>query len=397
MSINDEQYIWNPLQKYKILNFSIYYEKFLINESDEKIKDNPYRKLYLELLKFREHKKYMSNNTYSSHNSLDEIEGDEDIHTQSINCHETKMKSYLEENMYMKKHNSNKDTKQTTRVIHHKQSPSYNFENTLKINKSKLLIPSRFPLNNTTIQCNNNIENFYFNNFNISTDELKNKFGNLNLEASCGNINIKNMQINNSINSVHSIGSIKSMQSVNNSMNTSNFNYSPNPFISENFTNRLATNIPNMEKIRKSTIVNLKQSAQLEKEKERFNYMSRFDKSKNNISRANDFSEFVKFTKFSTSTSRNTNFNTQQNQNDPVLTESSNRKFRFSKIKDPNSSINISPFKRAEILDLSSNSIKNTHNNLSKIKNVQNLSKLVGDEEPDIFSDCEGENHRKRK
>lgn len=393
-SINDEQYIWNPLQKYKIINFSINYENFLIKETDERVKENPLRKLYIELLKFKEHKKYMTKNTYSSDNSMDEIEGDEDVHTQSINCHETKMKSYLEENLNMKKYIGNKEFRQDPRVTLHKQSPSYNFESTVNMNKTKLEVPSKFAFNNTTINCKNNIENYYFNNINISTDELRNKLGNMNLETSIGNINNKNMQINSSINSINSKSSIKSIQSVNNSMNTSFFNFNPNPFISENFTNRKLNN-PNMEKIRKSTIVNLKQSVQMEKEKDRLNYMSRLDTSKNNISKANDFSEFVKFTKLSTSTSRNSNFNTQHNQNDPVLTESSFRKFRFSKIKDPNSSINISPFKKAELLDLSNNSNKSSLHNFSKIKNVQNLSKLIGDEQPDIFSDCE-ENQRKK-
>jgi hypothetical protein len=44
--------------------------------------------------------------------------------------------------------------------------------------------------------------------------------------------------------------------------------------------------------------------------------------------------------------------------------------------------------KRTKIINESNNSLSSQHN-LSKLKNVENLNKLVGDEEIDIFSDCD--------
>ena len=39
------------------INFSIFFEKYRLSESDDRIKDHANRKLYLELVKFKEYKK----------------------------------------------------------------------------------------------------------------------------------------------------------------------------------------------------------------------------------------------------------------------------------------------------------------------------------------------------
>jgi hypothetical protein len=52
----DDKSMWNPLENYKIINFSINFEKYIIKENDERIKENKYKKLYLDLLKFKEYK-----------------------------------------------------------------------------------------------------------------------------------------------------------------------------------------------------------------------------------------------------------------------------------------------------------------------------------------------------
>jgi hypothetical protein len=51
-----DEKIWQPLEYYKISNFSTGSDSFLLNESDERVKDNLFKKIYLELTKLREGK-----------------------------------------------------------------------------------------------------------------------------------------------------------------------------------------------------------------------------------------------------------------------------------------------------------------------------------------------------
>lgn len=51
---SDDKLTWNTLDSNKINTFTNNFEKYIINESDERVKDNQTRKLYLELLKYKE-------------------------------------------------------------------------------------------------------------------------------------------------------------------------------------------------------------------------------------------------------------------------------------------------------------------------------------------------------
>lgn len=52
-SINDKL-IWNPLDKTKIASFSIMFEKCALFDSEEKVIDDGYRKIFNELIKYRD-------------------------------------------------------------------------------------------------------------------------------------------------------------------------------------------------------------------------------------------------------------------------------------------------------------------------------------------------------
>ena len=57
----DDRFIWNPLENYKIVNFSVFFEKYIISDSDQRIQDNKLRKLYSELVKHKEYKQCKTN------------------------------------------------------------------------------------------------------------------------------------------------------------------------------------------------------------------------------------------------------------------------------------------------------------------------------------------------
>jgi len=46
--------IWAPLESKKITNFLNNHDKILINEKDDKIKENQFRKLYMELERLKD-------------------------------------------------------------------------------------------------------------------------------------------------------------------------------------------------------------------------------------------------------------------------------------------------------------------------------------------------------
>lgn len=304
--------------------------------------------------------------------SLDEVEGDDDSHTQVINSHEPKMKSYLEENYNPSEKNCKKKI--------HKSSPSYSFADAIK--KSQKIMPT-----NTIIKCDNNIENYIFNNINISTEELNNRLPvSLNLDAH------NNSKLGTSINTGGSIKSIHSMNNSLNSVNSSFKNVMP-IFNKDNFSSRNVNNVSQLQDcLKKSAIVNLKQMQTQGKDK--INIFEKLDKRKTNTGSSNqtkDITELLRLSKMSNATYRNNNslFNNQKTYNFmPNSNIDSNKKLKLA-IKDPNLSINISPLKRINLLNESSQSIASSQHNLSKLKNVENLSKLAGDEEVDIFSDGE--------
>ncbi len=347
------------MQVNKINSFSAPLDKFRISETDDRLKENTYRKLFLDLMKFKDYKKCILFFTLT-----DEVEEDEEIYTQTINNYETKMKSFLEENIYL----SNKDysTNKTFETYHHKASPSLN----LNINKRNTNGP------NNMIQCNNNIENFFYNNINISTDELNKKFSGFNLNTS-GN---KSIQVNQSNNSIHTINSINSLKSININ-NSSKFNINVSPFVSETFTTRngYINTSTGINSSRKSQIANLKESSHSIKSGDIF---------VKKPSLAKDFTDFVKMTKLKKNKDPKNPKDVKEKLNltnfQDVLQTETEKKFRFHKILDTNTSINLSAFKKN--LETSSQNIR-PNNEVYKIKNIENLNKLAGDDEPDIFSD----------
>jgi hypothetical protein len=359
----EEKGIWLPLQNNKINSFSAILDKFKIGETDDRLKENTYRRLFLELMKFKDYKK--CNFIYTN---SDEVEEDEQVYTQTVNNYETKMKSFLEEKIYM----SNKDysTNKAFETYHHKASPSLN----LNMNKR-----NTHGAGNNLIQCNNNIENFFYNNINISTDELNRKFSGFNLNTS-GN---KSIQVNQSNNSIHTINSINSLKSININ-NSSNLNPSVSPFMRETFTTRngYINTSTGINTTRKSQIANLKD-------------VKSGDIFVKKPSQAKDFADFVKMTKLKkTKEVKDAKEKLNLTNFQDVFQTETEKKFRFHKILDTNTSINFSAFKKN--LETSSQNIRPSNNvNVYKIKNIENLNKLAGDDEPDIFSD-DGESGNKK-
>lgn len=52
----NDKLLWNPLEQAKIEKFSDNFEKYLVDESDEMVKTNPFRQLFLDIISLKEYK-----------------------------------------------------------------------------------------------------------------------------------------------------------------------------------------------------------------------------------------------------------------------------------------------------------------------------------------------------
>lgn len=53
--INDK-FIWNPLDVYKVNNFSLNFDFYSISENDDRVKTNENRILFMDMISFKEYK-----------------------------------------------------------------------------------------------------------------------------------------------------------------------------------------------------------------------------------------------------------------------------------------------------------------------------------------------------
>lgn len=338
----------------RIVYFNSSYENFVIKDNDDRVKENNYRKLYHELIKFREIKQY-------------DVNDDESIERQSITTTETKTKTFLEETMLMYNnnynYNDNYSSKSPISQKYTKTNISENVNmidsphfihgvNTIDLNNSKQYSKRQ---SNKIINCDNNISNFYFNNININsaiTDQSKKATN----------------KILNSVSTIKSTNTINQMKNMNNLPSS----HQTSPFIMENFTSRYAKG-NTFDFMRKSNIANMKQ---------------------NPIpSQKTDRSKFSERHKDSIDTTSNLNLNLHMNVNDTY--RNADNKSRKIPLRDC-SSIQISPLKRFNINNFIMNQSNNSHNisqcsetNQTSVKNIEFLPKLAGDDDVDLFSDNE--------
>jgi hypothetical protein len=157
-------------------------------DSEEKVVEDNYRKIFNELIKFRDQTLCMN---YL--NSAEVNEDEEDIERNQINSQETKLKSYLENyysNSSPRKISFQKMSFETNKT---KSIDLINSFELMKNNSNASLgqkVPIVFPssveklssysfnkdsqkFENKVINCENNIENYVFNNINISHDQLE--------------------------------------------------------------------------------------------------------------------------------------------------------------------------------------------------------------------------------
>jgi 5S rRNA maturation endonuclease (ribonuclease M5) len=89
----NEKLLWNPLDKAKINRFNFSYQKLLMNDNDERIKDDFFIKLNKELLKYKDQKSF-------------EIY-DDDMEVHKLNKdYDKKLKTHIEEYFSNSQHNS---------------------------------------------------------------------------------------------------------------------------------------------------------------------------------------------------------------------------------------------------------------------------------------------------
>jgi hypothetical protein len=311
------------------------------------------------------------------------------------------MKTYLEEHFFSNGNFSTLNTIGKGKKPFHKQSPSFNFDefnlhhsNTAQLNKIHIsttgeinnidlnnISTSRPKVANKIINCDNNIENYYFNNINISTDDLAKRIPiNLNLDTGSKHQRSgkKNISTINTINSMSSIKTINSINSINSLSNSNNNTPMVTPFYKDNFTSRnMAMKINSQEDFfKKSNIARMKNFHQNQGQ----NYQ-RTERGNMSSNPRGDITDFLRgsYNPNLLTTSRDNSMNINH-----LNTTSKKPKFmNFKDIKDINASINISPFKRNTL-----NQSEVSQNN-SILKNVEILPKLAGDDEIDIFSDDE--------
>jgi len=175
-----------------------------MKESDEKIKENYYRKLFFDLSRFKDfkHCKYFYFISFVA-----DIISEEDIsidHLQHLNIREMKTKSNIE--------NINKGSRNFFNPKYHKQSTSLNMES--ELNTSIL---------NNIIKTENKIENYYFNNINISSDQFNKRIGiNLGMAVDNNNKLINSNSQNPSYFSIgQSVNSLRNLSSTGNSLTNS--------------------------------------------------------------------------------------------------------------------------------------------------------------------------------
>jgi hypothetical protein len=349
---------WPGLDNKKVTNFLLNYDKIIMKENDEKIKENYYRKLYLDLSRFKEFKH--CKNFYLSF--IADLMLEEDIsidHLQHLNIREMKTKSHLE--------NIIKGSRNFLNPKSHKQSTSLNMES--ELNTSIL---------NKIIKTDNKIENYYFNNINISSDQFNKKIGiNLGMTVDINNKLINSNSQNPSYFSVcQSVNSLRNLSSTGNSLTNSGVTKESNVSVSafspdlnglkNNTTkNKATTSDNNCIKINKT--VPYKQMNLL---------TENLNKKKDPTTSANKVGEILKGFKI---VGNKNKFSAENDvTNSSLLQNTVNKEKSGKHLINTNMSVKISPYKQP----------RNNHTNHKNSVSIgidAVINKLIGDDQAELF------------